>query len=54
VPHVPVLPITTADYPTPARRPANSCLDCGKLQRAFGLRFPPWQQGLAECLGELA
>jgi dTDP-4-dehydrorhamnose reductase len=54
VPQVPVRPITTADYPTPARRPANSCLDCGKLERAFGLRLPSWQQGLAECLGELA
>ena len=54
VPQVPVLPITTAEYPTPARRPANSCLDCGKLERAFGVRLPPWQQGLAECIGELA
>ncbi|MET0192090.1 MAG: dTDP-4-dehydrorhamnose reductase [Hyphomicrobiaceae bacterium] len=54
VPQVPILPITTTDYPTPARRPANSCLDCSKLERAFGLRLPPWQQGLAECFGELA
>ena len=54
VPQIPVLPITTADYPTPARRPANSCLDCGKLERVFGVRLPPWQHGLAECIGELA
>jgi dTDP-4-dehydrorhamnose reductase len=54
VPQVPVLSITTADYPTPARRPANSCLDCGKLERVFGPRLPPWQQGLAECIAELA
>ena len=54
VPQIPILPITTADYPTPARRPANSCLDCGKLERVFGVRLPSWQQGLAECLGELA
>lgn len=54
VPQVPVLPIATADYPTPARRPANSCLDCGRLERVFALRQPPWQQGLAECIGELA
>jgi dTDP-4-dehydrorhamnose reductase len=53
VPQVPVLPITTAEYPLPARRPANSCLDCGKLERVFGLRLPSWQQGLAECMGEL-
>lgn len=54
VPQIPVVPITTADYPTPAHRPANSCLDCGKLERVFGLRLPPWQQGLAECIAELA
>ena len=54
VPQVPVVPIATADYPTPACRPANSCLDCSKLERAFGLRLPPWQQGLAECVAELA
>ena len=54
VPQVTVVPITTADYPTPARRPANSCLDCSKLERAFGLRLPPWQQGLGECVAELA
>jgi dTDP-4-dehydrorhamnose reductase len=54
VPQVPVLPITTAEYPLPARRPANSCLDCGKLERVFGLRLPPWQQGLTECIAALA
>ncbi len=54
VPQVPVVPIATADYPTPVRRPANSCLDCGKLERAFGVRLPPWQQGLEDCIAELA
>jgi dTDP-4-dehydrorhamnose reductase len=54
VPRVPVIPITTREYPTPARRPANSCLDCGKLQRVFGLRLPPWQQGVDDCIAELA
>ncbi len=54
VAQIPVRPITTAEYPTPARRPANSCLDCGKLERAFGVRLPPWQQGLAECIAALA
>jgi dTDP-4-dehydrorhamnose reductase len=42
-----VLPITTAEYPTPARRPANSVLDSGKLQRDFGLTLPDWRQALA-------
>jgi dTDP-4-dehydrorhamnose reductase len=52
---VPALePITTAQYPTPARRPANSRLDCGKIARVFGLRLPPWQTSLERCLDELA
>jgi dTDP-4-dehydrorhamnose reductase len=54
VPQGNVRAITTADYPTPARRPANSCLDCGKLERMFGQRLPPWEQGLTECIAELA
>ena len=37
-----VLPIGTADYPTPARRPANSRLDTSRLQSAFGLHLPDW------------
>jgi dTDP-4-dehydrorhamnose reductase len=52
---VPVLaPITTAQYPTLARRPANSRLDCSKIARVFGLRLPPWQNSLERCLDELA
>jgi dTDP-4-dehydrorhamnose reductase len=52
---VPVLaPIATAQYPTAARRPANSRLDCSKAARVFGLRLPPWQSSLERCLGELA
>jgi dTDP-4-dehydrorhamnose reductase len=51
---LPVLPITTAEFPTAARRPANSCLDCRKLERTFGLRLPHWRQGLDACIGELA
>lgn len=38
--------IGTADYPTPARRPADSRLDCGKLARVFGLALPPWDAAL--------
>jgi dTDP-4-dehydrorhamnose reductase len=53
VPQVPVVAITTPEYPTPAKRPANSRLDCGKLARTFGVRLPPWQQGVAECIAEL-
>ncbi len=38
--------ISTPEYPTPARRPPYSVMSCDKLQRAFGLRLPPWEQGL--------
>lgn len=48
-----VAPIATADYPTPARRPANSRLDCSKLQRAFGLHLPRWQESLAVTMKRL-
>ena len=44
--------ITTAQYPTPARRPANSVLDCGKLTRIHAITLRPWQDALAEMLGE--
>ncbi len=49
-----IVPITTADYPLPAKRPANSMFDCGKLERAFGLRMPNWQRGVELCVAELA
>jgi dTDP-4-dehydrorhamnose reductase len=41
-----VEPITTAHYPTPARRPAYSVLSGDKLERTFGLRLPPWEESL--------
>jgi dTDP-4-dehydrorhamnose reductase len=47
-----VLPITTADYPTPAKRPAYSVLSNAKLERVFGIRLPDWQEGLQRCLAE--
>lgn len=46
-------PITTADFPTPARRPANSVLDCDRLARVHGLRLRPWKDALAETLNSL-
>lgn len=49
-----VLPIATADYPTRARRPAWSVLDCGRLKSAFGLELADWRAGLGEVLGEIA
>lgn len=50
---VPVLPITTAEYPTPAKRPANSRLDCAKLQRTFGVTLPHWQESLPVVVSRL-
>lgn len=48
-----VLPVTTADYPTAARRPANSRLDTTRLRQTFGLVLPSWQQGVDEVLAHL-
>ena len=45
-----VEPITTAEYPLPAKRPACSVLSCEKLRRVFGLQLPDWQQSLKEVL----
>jgi dTDP-4-dehydrorhamnose reductase len=45
--------ITTADYPTPARRPANSRLDNEKLARVYGLKLPEWRQSAAACCARL-
>jgi dTDP-4-dehydrorhamnose reductase len=45
-----VTAITTADYPTPAARPANSVLDCSRLARNFGIQPRSWQEGLKQIL----
>ncbi|MBF0529211.1 MAG: dTDP-4-dehydrorhamnose reductase, partial [Deltaproteobacteria bacterium] len=47
-----IIPITTAEYPTPARRPANSVLDCSKFRRTFGVNQAPWPDSLARMLDE--
>lgn len=46
--------ISTAEYPTPARRPANSRLDCTRLENDFGLQMPDWQPYLVRMLQLLA
>ncbi|MDB5363591.1 MAG: dTDP-4-dehydrorhamnose reductase [Rhodospirillales bacterium] len=48
-----VIPIGTADYPTPARRPANSELDCTKIERQFGIRQPDWRTTLDDIVETL-
>jgi dTDP-4-dehydrorhamnose reductase len=49
-----VLPIPTEQYPTPARRPRNSRLDCRKFTQAFGVALRPWQESLARTMAERA
>ena len=48
-----VEPITTEQYPTPARRPMNSVLDCRKIEEAFGVPPPPWRVALASVIREV-
>ncbi|RUA02139.1 MAG: dTDP-4-dehydrorhamnose reductase [Deltaproteobacteria bacterium] len=43
-------PVSTDDYPTPTRRPANSVLDCRRIREKFGIRTRPWKESLAEML----
>jgi dTDP-4-dehydrorhamnose reductase len=45
--------ITTADYPTPARRPAMSVLDCRKIAGAYGIQLRPWQDAVRTTLDAL-
>ncbi|MFC3526993.1 dTDP-4-dehydrorhamnose reductase [Paracoccus mangrovi] len=48
-----IVDISTSDYPTPARRPANSRLNCAAISRDFGIARPDWRAGLAKVLQEL-
>ncbi len=48
-----IAPVPTSAFPTPAARPHNSRLNTQKLQTAFGLTLPPWQQGVARMLTEI-
>jgi dTDP-4-dehydrorhamnose reductase len=45
--------IATSDYPTPARRPAFSLLDGGKLRERHGVAMPDWPERLRACVGEI-
>ncbi len=45
-----VLPITTADYPAPAKRPTYSVLSNAKLSKTFGITLPSWDRALQLCL----
>jgi dTDP-4-dehydrorhamnose reductase len=49
-----LIPISTAEYASPARRPANSRLSCERLERTFGIRLPHWSQALSRVMDRLA
>jgi len=49
-----VEPITSSEYPTPARRPTNSVLDNSKFRRAFSFGIESWEQGLDRVLEEVS
>ncbi|MHB8911920.1 MAG: dTDP-4-dehydrorhamnose reductase [Lysobacter sp.] len=48
-----VIPITTAEFPTPARRPAYSVLDCSRLEQEYGLALPTWRDALATTMAAI-
>jgi dTDP-4-dehydrorhamnose reductase len=48
-----VEPIATSEYPTPAKRPANSRLDCSKLEAVLGWRMPEWQDSLTQVMAAI-
>ncbi len=48
-----IVPITSADYPTPAARPANSVLDCSRFRECFGIEPHSWRRGLETMLKSL-
>ena len=52
-PDVVITPIPTTDYPTPAKRPLNSRMDCTATQQVFGIARPDWSDGLNLILQEL-
>ena len=48
-----LVPIATTEYPTPAKRPANSRLNCSRLRETFGFTMPAWQQSAAAVVSEV-
>lgn len=44
--------LTSAEFPTPAKRPANSRLDCSRIARDHGIALPGWRTALADCLAD--
>lgn len=53
-PHTAIEPISTAEYPTHARRPANARLDGAKLLETYGIALPHWRESLKTCMAAIA
>ena len=49
-----IVPALTEEFPTPARRPLFSGMDCSRFEAVFGLRLPPWEQALAMAMQDYA
>lgn len=49
-----LMPILTAEYPTPAMRPKNAVLDCELFTRTYGIAIKPWERSLKSCLEKLS
>ena len=47
-----VEPIATSEYPTPAKRPMNSRLDCSRLESVLGWKMPEWHDSLIQVMGD--
>ncbi len=48
-----VIPVTSAEYPTPVKRPTNSVLDCSKIESNFGICVRPWLKSLTDMIDAL-
>ena len=48
-----IVPVPTEEFPTPAARPRNSRLDTTRLQQAFGLHLPTWEEGVVRAVQEI-
>lgn len=48
-----LIPATTVEFPTPARRPLFSAVECAKFKSAFGLQLPDWKQALALAMQDI-
>lgn len=48
-----IKPIMTEEYPVPAARPKNSCLDTSRIEKEFRLVMPTWDHAMAQCMDEL-